>query len=140
YLLTPGVTVQGPAIIEERESTTVVPPGDTLTVDEAGNLRIAIAVASKGMDLVTPGMTKAEAIEKIESDPISLEIMWSRLVTVSEEMWHTVCRTAYSLIISESQDFGCTILDATGETLAHSSRVMPVFNLTLPMVVKAALA
>ena len=140
YLLTPGVTVQGPAIIEERESTTVVPPGDTLTVDEAGNLRIAIAVASKGMDLVTPGMTKTEAIEKIESDPISLEIMWSRLVTVSEEMWHTVCRTAYSLIISESQDFGCSILDATGETLAHSSRVMPVFNLTLPMVVKAALA
>lgn len=140
YRLTPGVTVEGPAIIEERESTTVVPPGDTLTVDEAGNLRIRVAVASKGMDLVTPEMTKAQAIEKIESDPISLEIMWSRLVTVSEEMWHTVCRTAYSLIISESQDFGCSILDAAGETLAHSSRVMPVFNLTLPMVVKAALA
>jgi len=140
YLLTPGVKIAGPAIIEERESTTVVPPGDTVTVDEAGNLRIAVAVVSKGMDLVTPEMTRAQAVEKIESDPISLEIMWSRLVTVSEEMWHTVCRTAYSLIISESQDFGCSILDATGETLAHSSRVMPVFNLTLPMVVKAALA
>jgi len=140
YRLTPGMTVKGPAIIEERESTTVVPPGDTLTIDEAGNLRIAIAVANKGMDLVTPDMTKAQAVEKINSDPISLEIMWSRLVTVSEEMWHTVCRTAYSLIISESQDFGCSILDASGETLAHSSRVMPVFNLTLPMVVKAALA
>ncbi|TKT69617.1 hydantoinase B/oxoprolinase family protein [Aquamicrobium sp. LC103] len=140
YKLTPGMTVEGPAIVEERESTTVVPPGDVLTVDAAGNLRIAIAVASKGMDVVTPEMSKSQAIEKIESDPISLEIMWSRLVTVSEEMWHTVCRTAYSLIISESQDFGCSILDATGETLAHSSRVMPVFNLTLPMVVKAALA
>lgn len=139
YLLTPGIEVAGPAIIEERESTTIVPPGDTLTVDNSGNLRIAIAVAGKGMDLVTPDMTKAQAIEKIESDPISLEIMWSRLVTVSEEMWHTVCRTAYSLIISESQDFGCSILDARGETLAHSSRVMPVFNLTLPMVVKATL-
>ncbi|TYR34360.1 methylhydantoinase [Mesorhizobium microcysteis] len=139
YRLTQGVTVKGPAIIEERESTTVVPPGDTLTVDEAGNLRIAISVTGKGMDLFSPQMTKAQAVEKIESDPISLEIMWSRLVTVSEEMWHTVCRTAYSLIISESQDFGCSILDATGETLAHSSRVMPVFNLTLPMVVKAAL-
>ena len=140
YKLTPGIMVSGPAIIEEREATTVVPPGDTLTVDEAGNLRITIAVASKGMVLVQPDMTKAQAIAKIESDPISLEIMWSRLVTVSEEMWHTVCRTAYSLIISESQDFGCSILDVNGETLAHSSRVMPVFNLTLPMVVKAALA
>jgi 5-oxoprolinase (ATP-hydrolysing)/N-methylhydantoinase A len=139
YRLTPGIEISGPAIIEERESTTLVPPGDALTVDGSGNLRIAIAVTGKGMALVTPDMTRAQAIEKIESDPISLEIMWSRLVTVSEEMWHTVCRTAYSLIISESQDFGCSILDASGETLAHSSRVMPVFNLTLPMVVKATL-
>src|SRR5690606_7955420 len=70
YRLTPGIEVAGPAIVEERESTTIVFPGDTLTVDDAGNLRIAIAVASKGMDLVTPDMTKAQAIEKIESDPI----------------------------------------------------------------------
>ncbi len=140
YRLAPGIEIAGPAIIEEREATTIVPPGDTLTVDEAGNLRIAIAVAGKSTDLVTSDMSLAQAVAKIESDPISLEIMWSRLVTVSEEMWHTVCRTAYSLIISESQDFGCSILDARGETLAHSSRVMPVFNLTLPMVVKATLA
>jgi 5-oxoprolinase (ATP-hydrolysing)/N-methylhydantoinase A len=140
YRLRAGAEVKGPAIIEEREATTVVPPGDLLTVDEAGNLRIKIQTAGKGVELVTPEMSKAEAIRSIESDPIALEIMWSRLVTVAEEMWHTVCRTAYSLIISESQDFGCSILDVTGETLAHSSRVMPVFNLTLPVVVKAALA
>jgi 5-oxoprolinase (ATP-hydrolysing)/N-methylhydantoinase A len=139
YKLMTGMVVEGPAIIEERESTTLVPPGDTLTVDEAGNLRISIAAAAKSIQLVSPEMTREEAIHRIEADPISLEIMWSRLVTVSEEMWHTVCRTAYSLIISESQDFGCSILDATGETLAHSNRVMPVFNLTLPNVVKAVL-
>ncbi|WP_454856349.1 hydantoinase B/oxoprolinase family protein [Rhizobium binxianense] len=139
YKLTSGMMVNGPAIVEERESTTIVPPGDTLTIDAAGNLRISIATVGKGIELVTPEMSKQEAVEKIESDPIALEIMWSRLVTVAEEMWHTVCRTAYSLIISESQDFGCSILDARGETLAHSARVMPVFNLTLPMVVKAVL-
>src|SRR5262249_41903231 len=38
-----------------------------------------------------------------------------------------------------SQDFGCAILDSKGETLAHSSRVMPVFSLTLPMATKALL-
>ena len=58
--------------------------------------------------------------------------MWSRLITVVEEMWLTVCRTAFSLIISESQDFACELLDPQGETLAHSPRAMPVFNLTLP--------
>lgn len=66
--------------------------------------------------------------------------MWSRLITVVEEMWSTVCRTAFSLIISESQDFACDLLDADGEeTLAHSPRAMPVFNLTLPNAIKAML-
>jgi 5-oxoprolinase (ATP-hydrolysing) len=66
--------------------------------------------------------------------------MWSRLVNVVEEMWHTVCRTAFSLVIAESQDFACELLDKDGETLAHSPRAMPVFNLTLPRAVKALLA
>ena len=41
--------------------------------------------------------------------------MWSRLVTVVEEMWHTICRTAFSLIVSEAQDFACDLLDARGQ-------------------------
>jgi hypothetical protein len=32
-------------------------------------------------------------------------------VTVVEEMWLTVCRTAFSLVISEAQDFACDLLD-----------------------------
>ena len=53
---------------------------------------------------------------RIEADPIALEIMWSRLVNVVEEMWLTVCRTAFSLVISEAQDFACELLDPHGET------------------------
>jgi len=75
----------------------------------------------------------------IEADPVSLEIMWSRLITVVEEMWQTICRTAFSLIVSEAQDFACDLLDASGESLAHSPRAMPVFNLTLPRAVQALL-
>ena len=55
-------------------------------------------------------------------------------------MWHTICRTAFSLIVSEAQDFACDLLDAQGESLAHSPRAMPVFNLCLPRTVKALLA
>ncbi len=58
---------------------------------------------------------------------------------VVEEMWHTICRTAFSLIVSEAQDFACDLLDARGDSLAHSPRAMPVFNLTLPRAVKALL-
>ena len=42
YALDQSMTIAGPAIIEERESTTVIGPEDTLAVDELGNLRIRI--------------------------------------------------------------------------------------------------
>lgn len=70
-------------------------------------------------------------------DPISLEIMWSRLINITEECWVTIWRTAFSTIIGEAQDFGCELLDARANSIAHSPRSMPVFNLTLPRAVKA---
>ncbi len=72
-------------------------------------------------------------------DPIALEILWSRLINIVEECWITLWRTAFSMIIGEAQDFGCELLDAQGESLAHSPRSMPVFNLTLPRAVRALL-
>src|SRR5262249_13683506 len=128
YALVPGDRIAGPAIVEEREATTVVPPGDALTVDASLNLRLAIGVVAPPQALVTAATPRAEAVRRIEADPITLEIMWSRLVTVVDEMWATVIRTAFSLIISEAQDFACELLDARGEPLAHSPRAMPVFN------------
>ena len=38
YALGPGVEFTGPAIVEERESTTVLPPGVSAIVDEYANL------------------------------------------------------------------------------------------------------
>ncbi len=70
-------------------------------------------------------------------DPVSLEIMWSRLINIAEECWVTIWRTAFSTIIGEAQDFGCELLDAKAQSIAHSPRSMPVFNLTLPRAVKA---
>jgi 5-oxoprolinase (ATP-hydrolysing) len=140
YALRAGTQVAGPTIIEEREATTIVPPGDSVTVDAAGTLRIRIGIAAAPAARITAATPLEEAVALIDSDPVSLEIMWSRLVSVTEEMWHTVCRTAFSLIVSEAQDFACDILDADGESLAHSPRAMPVFNLTLPRAAKALLA
>lgn len=41
-LLLAGNAIDGPALIEEHASTTVVQPGDSLRVDELGNLQITI--------------------------------------------------------------------------------------------------
>ncbi|WP_432856760.1 hypothetical protein ACQPXB_23645 [Amycolatopsis sp. CA-161197] len=38
YPLVPGMTVAGPALVEERESTVLVAPGSTAVVDEYRNL------------------------------------------------------------------------------------------------------
>jgi 5-oxoprolinase (ATP-hydrolysing)/N-methylhydantoinase A len=139
YALTQGVIVAGPAIIEEREATTIIAPGDSLTVDATGTMRITVAVPTPAAARITQATPVAEAMELIEADPVSLEIMWARLITVVEEMWHTICRTAFSLIVSEAQDFACDLLGPDGESLAHSPRAMPVFNLTLPRAVQALL-
>jgi N-methylhydantoinase A len=42
-LLQSGTVIQGPAIVEEPTSTTLVPPGQDLTIDIAGNLVISDA-------------------------------------------------------------------------------------------------
>ncbi|MDR7581230.1 MAG: hydantoinase B/oxoprolinase family protein, partial [Armatimonadota bacterium] len=72
-------------------------------------------------------------------DPVTLEILWSRLINVTEECWVTVRRTAFSTIIGEAQDFGCEVLDGRANSIAHSPRSMPVFNLTLPLAVRRLL-
>jgi N-methylhydantoinase A len=43
YALAPGSRVDGPAIVEERESTSVLPPGTSAAVDEYANLIVEIA-------------------------------------------------------------------------------------------------
>ena len=50
----PATTLAGPAIVEEREATTVVPPGDRLEVDAHGNLRIARRRAPPSLAPVAP--------------------------------------------------------------------------------------
>jgi N-methylhydantoinase A len=43
YRLGPDATFTGPAIVEERESTTVIGPGARVSVDAEGNLTVEVA-------------------------------------------------------------------------------------------------
>ena len=137
YALPPAQRIEGPAIIEEWESSTIVSPGDVATVDEHGNLCIKVERITRLDTVVPEGMALPEAVARIENDPIGLEIMWRRLINIAEECWDTVIRTSFSLIIGEAQDFACEVLDANGQQLAHSNRAMPSFSLTLPIAVNA---
>lgn len=69
-------------------------------------------------------------------DPITLEIQWSRLVSIMNEMDTVMVRTSYSIIVSEGHDFGCVLLDANGYAIAQSTFSTTAFVITLPFTVR----
>jgi N-methylhydantoinase B len=72
-------------------------------------------------------------------DPITLEILWSRLVAVADEAATTLLRTAFSPIIRESNDFATCLMNADGETLAECSGGIPTFAGLLGRTARACL-
>ncbi len=70
-------------------------------------------------------------------DPLTLEILWNRLISTVDEMASVVIQTSFSTVVGAANDFGCEIMDARGRSLAHATRSMPVFNRTMPNVTRA---
>lgn len=69
-------------------------------------------------------------------DPISLEILWNRLVAITDEAAATLIRTSFSTIVRESLDFACVLLDPRGRGLSQCTVAPPSFIGTLPQTVK----
>ncbi len=53
-------------------------------------------------------------------DPITLEVLWNRLLSVVNEQQTTLMRTAFSTIVRESQDLACGVFDTRGAMIAQS--------------------
>jgi N-methylhydantoinase B len=51
-------------------------------------------------------------------DPITLEVLRSRLEAIAEDAASTIERTGVNPVITESHDFGVTLLDADGDLIA----------------------
>lgn len=72
-------------------------------------------------------------------DPISLEVMWQRLVAIADEIDTATIRTSFSTIVGESHDFGCVLMDANGHGLAQAQWSPPQFCTMLPRTTRAML-
>jgi N-methylhydantoinase B len=83
-------------------------------------------------------MTKGSVVmsEPRSFDPISLEILWQRLVSAVDEASVALIRAAFSTIVRESHDFACVITDSRGNLLAQAQRSVPAFIGTLPRTVR----
>lgn len=112
--LAAGFSAQGPAIIIDPVSTTVVEPGWTVEVDRIGNLM---------MTRSTP--RAAAGTIGTEVDPVRLEIMGGLFMAIAEEMGAALQHSASSVNIRERLDFSCALFDASGNLVANAPH-MPV--------------
>jgi N-methylhydantoinase B len=53
-------------------------------------------------------------------NPIILEVLWNRLLSVANEQQVALMRTAFSTIVRESQDLACGVFDTRGQMIAQS--------------------
>jgi N-methylhydantoinase B len=72
-------------------------------------------------------------------DPVSLGILWDRLVSITNEVVEVLVRTSFSTIVRENYDLACMLFDAQGQILAQGSLSQPVFIGTGPQTVRQML-
>ncbi len=71
-------------------------------------------------------------------DPIRLEVIKNRLVSLTEEMGAVLMRTSFSPNIKERRDFSCALFDGEGRMVAQAAHI-PVHLGSMPLSVAAAL-
>ncbi len=69
-------------------------------------------------------------------DPIELEILWKRLVSVVDEAAAAFVRTCFSTLVRDGNDFAIVLTDADGKSLAQSTMSLPGFIGCLPATVR----
>jgi N-methylhydantoinase B len=58
-------------------------------------------------------------------DPITLEILWRRLLSIVDEADSTVARTAFSSLLRDAHDYTCMFTDSKGRELAQGTFATP---------------
>jgi len=58
-------------------------------------------------------------------DPITLEILWRRLISIVDEADSTVSRTAFSSLLRDAHDYTCMFTDQKGRELAQGTFATP---------------
>jgi N-methylhydantoinase B len=69
-------------------------------------------------------------------DPVLLELLWTRLVSVVDEAAAALLRSSFSTVVRESHDFGCVLTDAEGRSVVQATDSVPSFLCTLPNTIR----
>ena len=121
--LVPGATIEGPAIIEQLDTTVPIEPGVVAEVDGFGNLLIPVArrmgrAAGPEVDSAADPIT----------DPITLAVVQNGLGQIASEMDLVHQKTSFSPVISEAFDRANGIYDRNdGKIIAQGELGLPIF-------------
>jgi 5-oxoprolinase (ATP-hydrolysing) len=110
--LAPGATLTGPALIRERRTTTVIPPGWRAAIDSAHAIVLH-------RDSARATLAAAEA----RGEAFRRELIANRLSAIAEEMGEMLRRTALSANVKERLDFSCAVLDAAGNLISAAPHI-----------------
>jgi 5-oxoprolinase (ATP-hydrolysing) len=109
-----GDVIAGPAIIAEKNATTVVEPGWQAQVTTLDHLLL---------NRVEVRQTKHAAGTTV--DPVLLEVFNNLFMNIAEQMGLQLQNTAYSVNIKERLDFSCALFSSEGHLIANAPH-MPV--------------
>ena len=109
-----GDMVPGPAIIAEKNATTVVEPGWEANLTALDHL----VLERKTQRAVTYAVGTT-------ADPVLLEVFNNLFMNIAEQMGLQLQNTAYSVNIKERLDFSCALFDTQGNLIANAPH-MPV--------------
>ncbi len=110
--LGPGSQINGPAIIIEPTTTTVVAAGWRAEIISGSNLLLSRAVPRP--ERVAIGTTV---------DPMLLELFNNMFMSVAEQMGVVLQNAAHSVNIKERLDFSCALFDGEGRLVANAPHV-----------------
>lgn len=69
-------------------------------------------------------------------DPVTLEVLWTRLISIVDEAAAALVRTSFSTVVRESNDFACVLTDARGYSLVQATDSIPSFIGTVPRTIR----
>lgn len=112
--LQPTDQINGPAILVDPNSTTVVEPGWQACINSRGHLIMERVLARP----------KQQSLGN-DADPVMLEIFNNLYMSIAEQMGGVLANTAHSVNIKERLDFSCAVFNIQGNLVANAPH-MPV--------------
>jgi 5-oxoprolinase (ATP-hydrolysing) len=126
--LRPGDLILGPAIIAEKNATTVVEPQWQAELSALDHLILS---------RTRPRSTQQAIGTTV--DPVMLEVFNNLFMNIAEQMGYALQNTAYSVNIKERLDFSCAIFDALGNLIANAPHI-PVHLGSMGESIKSVIA